>query len=831
MNQNENPVSSSGPRDKHTGSLDKIPSLSSSKAEDAPLIVTLQDLERKLTLTSNDTDSIADPTRLLSVNLQKEQSTVNTDTARPESASDSPGLPALEYDSEDISTNYYFVTEVTSTKDILPIDTDTDLDLEHFDIPNVSNSKEEVYQSVSLLDPEEYQHIFDDQYLADFDQVIDDERSVPAETLVELDLIQAFDGMGIEEIENDDKGEKELRVGAALPQDLPTVGTPPPPLAYQGLGQTLYCLPCNPGREEDPFSIDVDWDMDPAALETLRREAENDFDQDFTLSKGDMQRLLQHMIKGEGRMGQNVLLANDTSDKVNGNSQWDGEMDTNDHDQKIQYTVSSRAEALKQAEPLVNAFYNKGERQCFGHKDKIFGIALSPCGKFCATASQDSTVCIWNVEKNSLVSTIVGNKDFESLRVAWASDRWGKGVCSTDEEQQCVRKDGDLIFGTAGADGLAKIWQSLDGAKSWIEIGCLDHLIDKKKEKDTKKLESIVEEGQEDQNDINRQEEVDGTEVYALQFIDDWTSLPTFYSQDERSSLGVIMTSSEDFIHIWKMTSSSSLGSKDTMAMKRQDTKAGCSMNILKIMDIKFTHLEHGFGGVFVHINIGNKQLDKPEWMKANSSNIVTNKRAFGGDRNPDNLVYVFDAAQCPENGLLGAALSDGTLRLVNGRGACVTILQLPGCESHLTSFSWNKTGHRLASCVATGHVVLWDIDYGDGKGAVKPSCRAVLEGGHSTGRPLFGASYFGGKNEDLLLSWGVDGKLCLWDSFSQGQIGAPICVLVSNESYPIYAVDVFEELASQEELRDRNAKKSIIGVAGGNEGGFIGVPVSLYNF
>jgi hypothetical protein len=85
---------------------------------------------------------------------------------------------------------------------------------------------------------------------------------------------------------------------------------------------------------------------------------------------------------------------------------------------------------------------------------------------------------------------------------------------------------------------------------------------------------------------------------------------------------------------------------------------------------------------------------------------------------------------------------------------------------------------------------------------------------------------------QDLLLSWGVDGKLCLWDSLSQGQIGAPICVLVSNESYPIYAVDVFEELASQEKVRDgTTAKKSTIGVAGGNEGGFIGVPVSLYNF
>lgn len=80
-------------------------------------------------------------------------------------------------------------------------------------------------------------------------------------------------------------------------------------------------------------------------------------------------------------------------------------------------------------------------------------------------------------------------------------------------------------------------------------------------------------------------------------------------------------------------------------------------------------------------------------------------------------------------------------------------------------------------------------------------------------------------------MSWGVDGKLCLWDSLSKGQIGAPICILVSNDSYPIYAVDVYEQMKPDDELQHGRAKKSVIGVAGGNEGGFIGVPVSLYNF
>ena len=80
-------------------------------------------------------------------------------------------------------------------------------------------------------------------------------------------------------------------------------------------------------------------------------------------------------------------------------------------------------------------------------------------------------------------------------------------------------------------------------------------------------------------------------------------------------------------------------------------------------------------------------------------------------------------------------------------------------------------------------------------------------------------------------MSWGVDGKLCLWDSLSKGNIGAPICVLISNHSYPIYAVDVYEERSIREDVQVRKQKMSTIGIAGGNEGGFIGFPVSLFDF
>lgn len=68
---------------------------------------------------------------------------------------------------------------------------------------------------------------------------------------------------------------------------------------------------------------------------------------------------------------------------------------------------------------------------------------------------------------------------------------------------------------------------------------------------------------------------------------------------------------------------------------------------------------------------------------------------------------------------------------------------------------------------------------------------------------------------QDLIVSWGVDGRLCLWDSHSHGQIHAPISTLISREDYPIYAVDI---------------SHSVLAVGGGRDAGFLGLPLYLYN-
>lgn len=154
---------------------------------------------------------------------------------------------------------------------------------------------------------------------------------------------------------------------------------------------------------------------------------------------------------------------------------------------------------------------------------------------------------------------------------------------------------------------------------------------------------------------------------------------------------------------------------------------------------------------------------------------------------------------------------------------------------------------------MATGHLITWGIELMNALGThdpnyrhslvsegIRASCRAVMEGGHSPGRPLYGTLFL--ENDNLLLSWGGDGRICLWDSRVDEEIDGPLAVLWDNnndttgEGYPVFAVSVTKKVLVEPpeghidgEVPKHAGSKLTIAVAGGGAtGGFLGIPVHL---
>lgn len=435
-----------------------------------------------------------------------------------------------------------------------------------------------------------------------------------------------------------------------------------------------------------------------------------------------------------------------------------------------------RPAALEAAKPLARIFDdNAKEHMCLGHRERMLGVHTSDCGRYIASASQDSTARIW--KDNTLIGTLPHANEYECLRVAWASSTWGSADLDRNQEHA-------FVLAVGGADGKVCLWSCKDPERSkWKLLATLDH--------------STL-------SHFQAQGEDDKPQIYALQFIDDWNALP---DNDDDVSNSFLLTSSDDHVHLWEID-----GQKK--ARKDEETTSSSSQRIhlREVMSLRFGDLHDAGYGVNL-CQVSGTGVFSDTLFSGSKSSSSKSTPAFGGDRNPHNLIFVFDASYCQTNGLLGVALSDGSLRLMNGRGVCLTILQLPGVQAHLTSFAWDSSGQHLATSVANGCLITWKIVC-QSDGSVDTSCSAVFDGGHDVGRPLFGASYIAG--DELLVSWGSDGRLCLWDAKANTEVHEPLRVLLYKPDYPIYAVNVRPE--------------RMVVAGGGSESGFIGIPMYIYD-
>lgn len=380
----------------------------------------------------------------------------------------------------------------------------------------------------------------------------------------------------------------------------------------------------------------------------------------------------------------------------------------------------------------------KNERLCLGgHRETIFGISFSPDGIYLATASQDSTIAIWSVKSQKLVTTLKEgmNVKYECLRVAWSTGR---------------EKNEKYLLASAGADGIARLWsasvpsttapacandveQEDEQPMKWQCVGMLDHYMFEQEDRNSRT--SLQEE--EDENN-------DRPQIYALQFMHDRTTSKSATTATKTNDIlctnsandVILLTSTNDCIYLWDIVAvvvDECIGGSDC-------DDIGSKSNIIHSRTFRLQTMIH-----FTHIK----------------DETTYNINTFGGERNPDNVIYIFDASFCETNGWLGVALSDGTCRVlcraietVNGNGdsgkrsslsyqeRCV--LGLPpnyfGNNNrgggHLTALSWDTSGTRLATCFASGRVILWSIHVvNDGMNRqndvlLEISCISVLEGG-----------------------------------------------------------------------------------------------------
>ena len=302
-------------------------------------------------------------------------------------------------------------------------------------------------------------------------------------------------------------------------------------------------------------------------------------------------------------------------------------------------------------------------------------------------------------------------------------------------------------------------------------------------------------------------------QIYGLEWIDKWRGLEKGTPLSEHM---VLLVTSDDHLHLWtwqhgpgpaKIDNESTTEATEDQPRKLQEV---FSMRLGSCCGVN--------GGVTVG-RLTNSSCSFPandvafQEMPARSVTNAMHQGAFGGHRNPHGLIFVFDAAYSRDLATLGVALSDGTVRLLNGQGRCWHVIHphhFPTRPGYLTALAWSppssptrgsSNGNSMAASLlvtATGRgdVITWQVWPGH-----SPYCLAIFSGHRG---PVFGTIFlreYGVNDEEsnkgegsLLLSWGMDGRLLVWDAGKYGNVTQPEATLLDNAEYPLYSVATSRE-------------------------------------
>lgn len=206
-------------------------------------------------------------------------------------------------------------------------------------------------------------------------------------------------------------------------------------------------------------------------------------------------------------------------------------------------------------------------------------------------------------------------------------------------------------------------------------------------------------------------------------------------------------------------------------------------------------------------------------------------EHSIGGERNPEDVPFVFDAKPRPGSGssVLAVALSDGTVRVgdVLREGEQAAVLRGPS-NTHLTGLTWSADSTILVSCGGNGSVTVWDTRTWTVRSVLSGHSRAVYgaafhpaaataAGGLGLA-PVSASTSEGDSPLQLLVSWSSDESVCLWDAArATGEETAPLATLAVEEGFPVYSCSV-----------SANGRRFAVagGGSGGKAAGFLGVPI-----
>lgn len=211
-----------------------------------------------------------------------------------------------------------------------------------------------------------------------------------------------------------------------------------------------------------------------------------------------------------------------------------------------------------------------------------------------------------------------------------ASANWTKHLPLLRDDNTTDNED--LVMASSSANGIVKIWR----------ISIRDSLINPKTE-----CIATIDHAEEDE---------DVPQVYALQFITQWmgtTSTEDCAHSTASATRSLLLTSSDDKIHLWELFIRTNESENTNDSNSSPSHSAIC---FRKMLTYHFVCLQKGNGGVV--LKIGSDDEDVIPHSEPSCLSAPQEQHVFGGDRNPNNVIYVFDASHCHANGLLAVGKS-----------------------------------------------------------------------------------------------------------------------------------------------------------------------------